>query len=194
MIQRQPAIEEARNELQDAAAGEHNLEGIVMRTASTRRTYRRTAPSRETTMFRREQPHEPAFFGGVHGDTFFSPAAASTTAAIHRKCEACSRDDEKLRPAPAEQEDEKLSRKEARTGTDGSPSTSNYVQSIGGRGQPMPASLRRFYGERMGYDFSGVRVHTGRDAADSAKDIGARAYTYTHHVVFNEGQYRPERY
>ena len=41
-------------------------------------------------------------------------------------------------------------------------------------------------------DFSQVRVHTGPKAAESARALGARAYTVSNAVVFGEGQYAPE--
>ena len=45
---------------------------------------------------------------------------------------------------------------------------------------------------RAGYDFSQVRVHTGAQAAASARAVNARAYTVGAHMVFGAGQYAPE--
>jgi Domain of unknown function (DUF4157) len=42
-----------------------------------------------------------------------------------------------------------------------------------------------------GYDFSGVRVHTDRQAAESARVMNADAYTVGQHVFFAEGKYDP---
>jgi len=44
---------------------------------------------------------------------------------------------------------------------------------------------------RFGQDFSRVRVHTSRQAADSARAMGARAYTVGSDIVFASGQYQP---
>lgn len=44
---------------------------------------------------------------------------------------------------------------------------------------------------RFGHDFSSVRVHTGADAEQSARDISANAYTVGHHIVFGAGRYAP---
>lgn len=41
-------------------------------------------------------------------------------------------------------------------------------------------------------DFSQVRVHTGPKAAESARALGAKAYTVSNSVVFGDGQYTPE--
>ena len=42
-----------------------------------------------------------------------------------------------------------------------------------------------------GFDFSQVRVHTGGEAAASARAVNARAYTVGSNIVFAEGQYAP---
>lgn len=42
-----------------------------------------------------------------------------------------------------------------------------------------------------GYDLSRVRVHTDARAAESARSLGAAAYTVGHDVVFGSGQYAP---
>ena len=47
-------------------------------------------------------------------------------------------------------------------------------------------------GQTVLTDFSQVRVHTGPRAAESARALGARAYTVSNAVVFGEGQYAPE--
>lgn len=41
------------------------------------------------------------------------------------------------------------------------------------------------------FDFAGVRVHTGREAAESARAINARAYTVGNHIVFGSGEFSP---
>ncbi|MEK6300591.1 MAG: DUF4157 domain-containing protein [Acidobacteriota bacterium] len=45
--------------------------------------------------------------------------------------------------------------------------------------------------ERTGPDFSQVRIHAGPKAAESARAIGARAYTVSNSIVFGEGAYSP---
>lgn len=58
-------------------------------------------------------------------------------------------------------------------------------------GQPLDAGTRAFMGPRFGYDFSQVRVHTDARAAESARAVGALAYTVGGDVVFGTGQYTP---
>jgi len=41
-------------------------------------------------------------------------------------------------------------------------------------------------------DLSAVRIHTGATADASAKAVGARAYTVGRHIVFRQGEFRPD--
>jgi hypothetical protein len=63
---------------------------------------------------------------------------------------------------------------------------------LSGTGQPLNRPTRDFMEPRFGHDFSRVRVHTGEQQAQSARLIGARAYTVGNKVVFNRGEYVPE--
>jgi hypothetical protein len=67
----------------------------------------------------------------------------------------------------------------------------SQIQGLKGKGQPMPDSLRAFFEPRLGYDFNEVRIHTDRQAAESAKALNALAYTVERDVVFRSGQYQP---
>ncbi len=54
-------------------------------------------------------------------------------------------------------------------------------------GQPLSAATRTYMEPRFGVDFSTVRVHTGADAARSASQIQARAYTHGNHITLGQG-------
>lgn len=41
-------------------------------------------------------------------------------------------------------------------------------------------------------DLSAIRIHTGTTADASARAVGARAYTVGRHIVFRQGEYRPD--
>jgi hypothetical protein len=56
-------------------------------------------------------------------------------------------------------------------------------------GQPLEAATRETMEDRFNHDFGRVRVHTDARAVDSARAVGAQAYTVGHHVVFGAGQY-----
>lgn len=58
-------------------------------------------------------------------------------------------------------------------------------------GRPLEPTLRDTMERRFGYDFSRVRVHTDADAAQSAHDVHAHAYTVGQNIVFGMGKYAP---
>lgn len=59
-------------------------------------------------------------------------------------------------------------------------------------GRPLDATVRRFMEPRLRHDFGSVRVHTGAYANDSARSLGARAYTTGADIVFARGEYAPQ--
>jgi hypothetical protein len=58
-------------------------------------------------------------------------------------------------------------------------------------GRSLDADTRAYMEPRFGHDFSRVRVHTDARAAESARDINARAYTVGDHIAFGARQYTP---
>jgi hypothetical protein len=61
-----------------------------------------------------------------------------------------------------------------------------------GGGQPLDAGVRADMEGRLGADFGDVRVHTDDKATDSAKAVGAHAYTAGTDIIFQRDQYAPE--
>jgi len=100
------------------------------------------------------------------------------------------KEEEKVQRA-ANKEEEKVQKKEANTAS-GSKGIDSYVGSLNSKGQPLPAKANDFFSSKMGYDFTNVKIHNDKEAAHSAKDINARAYTIGNNIVFNEGQYDTE--
>jgi len=66
------------------------------------------------------------------------------------------------------------------------------IHAIRGGGQLLPESERAFFEPRFGYDFSQVRMHTDSKAAESAREVNAKAFTLGQDVVFGAGQYAPD--
>jgi hypothetical protein len=58
-----------------------------------------------------------------------------------------------------------------------------------GAGRPLDSSTLAVMGSRFGYDFGGVRVHDGPEAAGSARALNARAYTVGSDVFLGDGQH-----
>ncbi len=122
--------------------------------------------------------------------------------AIQRMCDPCSQEyaaaaREKrtvrranLCPKCASEENLKIQRKPESTISSDSAVPDSFVSSLGA-GQPLDRAAREYFEPRFGADFSQVRVHAGRTAAESASSINALAYTLGHNVVFGAGQYQP---
>jgi hypothetical protein len=58
-------------------------------------------------------------------------------------------------------------------------------------GSSLDSGTRSFMESRFGHDFSSVRIHTDEQAAASARDVSANAYTVGSSIVFNQGKYQP---
>ncbi|GAB3422928.1 eCIS core domain-containing M35 family metalloendopeptidase [Niabella aquatica] len=143
----------------------------------------------------KERGPEQPFFGITSRSTFFQAAPV-----IQHKCEKCKeeeklqrqsekKEDEKKLQRAQEKEDEKLQKKEAGNTTGIAPGISNYIHSLNGKGHSLSAESNQFFSEKMGYDFSNVKIHTGKEAAASAREVNAKAYTVGEHIVFNDGYY-----
>src|SRR5215204_3905849 len=63
----------------------------------------------------------------------------------------------------------------------------SYIDRLKGTGHPLPVSTRAFFEPRFGHDFSQVRLHTDSRAADSARRLGARAFTVGTDIGFGAG-------
>lgn len=106
--------------------------------------------------------------------------AGAIPGGIQRKCEHC------------EEEEKSMQRKEDNHhSTQVSAGNEAYINSLNGKGNPLSAAEKNFFEPRMGYDLSGVRLHTGGEAAASAKDVNALAYTHGNNIVFGQEQYQP---
>src|SRR5882724_5394182 len=102
----------------------------------------------------------------------FSVAAA--TFQIGRKCAACE-EEERLQTKPA--------------GPRPAEVPGSVCSVLRSPGQRLDSATRAYFESRFGHDFSAVRVHTGGAAAQSAREVNARAYTSGHDMVFDDGQF-----
>jgi hypothetical protein len=60
-----------------------------------------------------------------------------------------------------------------------------------GGGQSLPGETRTFMEGRFGADFSGVRVHTGGEAAQLNRAMSAQAFTHGSDIYMGAGKYAP---
>ena len=116
-----------------------------------------------------------------HTEGVVSPVSALPITPVQRKCDHC------------EEDDKKAHRKETSATTAGGfvapPSVSRVVGR--GGGQALDGSARTFMESRFGRRFDNVQIHTDSEAARSAQDIQAKAYTSGQNIVFADGQYQP---
>ncbi|MEK6336866.1 MAG: DUF4157 domain-containing protein [Acidobacteriota bacterium] len=64
-------------------------------------------------------------------------------------------------------------------------------RALGDSGSTLEPVVRQNMEQRFGHDFSRVRVHSDTSAAESARDVNAKAYTVGHDIVFGAGQFSP---
>ncbi|MEQ8974252.1 MAG: DUF4157 domain-containing protein [Coleofasciculus sp. C1-SOL-03] len=62
------------------------------------------------------------------------------------------------------------------------------LNSSKGGGSPLSEDVRGFMEPRFGADFSGVRVHTGSEAVQMNKELGAQAFTHGSDIYFGAGK------
>ncbi|EST37003.1 hypothetical protein N566_15345 [Streptomycetaceae bacterium MP113-05] len=85
-------------------------------------------------------------------------------------------------PGDAEEEQQRAPQAQAR---------SSVHDVVSGSGQPLDTDTRSDMESRLGTDFSDVQLHTDTSAHDSAREVGARAYTVGSHIVFQRDAYDP---
>lgn len=59
-------------------------------------------------------------------------------------------------------------------------------------GHPLDQATRAFFEPRFGHDFSKVRIHTDAQASESARAVGAQAYTVGSDIVFGAHRHAPD--
>jgi len=107
--------------------------------------------------------------------------------AIQRKCTDCE-EEEKVQRRPLASF---IQTKGSSVCTTASEAISNRVNESKGRGNAMDNNTESFMQSRFGADFSDVKIHTGADATQMNRELGAKAFTVGNDIYFNEGQYNP---
>jgi hypothetical protein len=118
-----------------------------------------------------------AIVGG--GPSFGAAFSEVPGSRVQRMCTECEKEEEELRRQPVDG-----------AAAPAEPALTRDQMPRGGA--PLGKSLRSFFEPRFGRDFSGVRIHTGDQAAQAANAVKARAFTVGPEIVFGAGEYRPE--
>ena len=107
------------------------------------------------------------------------PLTQLPVSSIQRQCAECEKE-------------KKVQLKESGQAQGGSLAPQSVYQALSNsRGQALDKTTRHFMEARFNRNFSDVRVHTDAQAAASAQDIQARAYTSGHQIVFAKDAYQP---
>jgi len=86
----------------------------------------------------------------------------------------------------------RIQRHSAHTHAGSASAPASVERTIAGGGAPLQRELRQDMEQRFGHDFSRVRIHLGPAAAESARDVSARAYTAGNDIVFGAGEFSPD--
>ena len=65
------------------------------------------------------------------------------------------------------------------------------LQSQQGGGMPLEGATLQMMERGIGADFSGVRIHTGKESAQMNRQLRSRAFTHGQDIYFNQGEYQP---
>ena len=96
--------------------------------------------------------------------------------------------------APAASSPQAIQRKPespAQSAAGNAPTTPTDLIARLGAGAPLDPDARAFFEQRLGRSLADVRVHTDDGAADAARSLQARAFTWGRHIAFASGEYRP---
>lgn len=118
-------------------------------------------------------------------------SAGQPPADIQTKCADCEQDEQVQRKEESVEEPEEIMRlaESAAPGSEAGSDFSSRLQSSKGGGSPLPDNTRADMESALGTDLSGVRIHTGSEAAGMSKAINAQAFTHGSDVYFNDGKF-----
>lgn len=101
---------------------------------------------------------------------------------------------DKKEAAPGKEEATKLQREAAdpMAGQTTSAETENRIEARRGAGNPLPGAVAAEMASNFNQDFSGVRIHNDKEAADLCAETSARAFTVGNDIFFAPGEFSPE--
>jgi hypothetical protein len=108
---------------------------------------------------------------------------------IQRKCVSCEEDKESLLRKPLDPFVQKKGNEGQGIVND---TLTGKIQSQKGEGNPLSNNTRAPMEESLGADLSKVRIHTGEESVQLAKELNAQAFTVGNDIYFNSGKYSPE--
>ena len=110
------------------------------------------------------------------------PVTGLIGTSLQRKCVHCEEEEKRKKPVM----------RKAEAGNSGMSVSSLFTSSLNaskGKGSPVPQGTMSFMENAFSTDFSGVKIHTGGQAAEMNKDIKAKAFTFGNDIYFDNGQF-----
>ncbi len=99
-------------------------------------------------------------------------------------------------PTPQKDEEKKdkpkLQQKSSKNGSSNSSEIESSLQQSRGSGSKMAPGVMQEMNQSFGTNFENVNIHTGSNAVQMNKDLGAHAFTSGSDIYFNQGKYDPE--
>jgi outer membrane biosynthesis protein TonB len=101
------------------------------------------------------------------------------------------KEEEAIQKAEEEKKEEETIQKKAsdEDGRSGSYFVQQELKRGNSNGVPLPMEIRALMEQGMGAGFGNVRIHTGTQAANMNKAIGAKAFTHGSDIYFKDGYY-----
>ncbi|MEH2165145.1 MAG: DUF4157 domain-containing protein [Nostoc sp.] len=114
-------------------------------------------------------------------DKLNPPTVEPLQDSLQRKCATCEQEEDKVQAKPSIQ-----------AATDGvlqaGDNIESQINSSKGGGSLLSDEVRDFMQPRFSADFSSVRVHTGSDAVQMNRELGAQAFTHGSDIYFGSGK------
>lgn len=117
---------------------------------------------------------------------------------LQRKCAECEAGEQTRPPEVVPKEEaaggdlsERIQTKSQGTSGHETRRLESALKAVSQGGSPLEPNLRARMEQRMGADFSAVRVHTNAAAAQMNNELNARAFTHGSDIYFGEGKYDP---
>ena len=111
------------------------------------------------------------------------------TRAVQRAAKAGDKPEE---PKKKKEEQKAVQKKDDGGGGAAAPAVERDVERQERGGRPLDPAVRGYFEPRFGADFSNVRVHDDAEAARTANQLNAQAFTRGEHIFFGAGRYQPD--
>ncbi|HEX2533668.1 MAG TPA: DUF4157 domain-containing protein [Chitinophagaceae bacterium] len=118
------------------------------------------------------------------------PAEEEPLSRAPKEAEALRKPEEEVQKAGTEKEREQVAPVRTPASVPAAPVSAAALRKPR-TGQTLPPGVVHEMSARFGYDFSPVRIHTGRESEALNEQLQSRAFAFGKNIFFNRGQYNP---